>query len=356
MVAPTTDLGVRTINRTINDDPVGTVSMYYSQVHRYRQRKPFTLVLPYSAYFSEVTSYIRSSFPPGAPSYRADSAMPYSFNWISVENKSYDKLRNKIYDKVGAGVDIAEWKQSAHTIVTTATTLAKAYRAVKQLRFGDAASALRMKFLPKGVSPLKSAGNNWLEFHFGWEPLVKDIYDAVEVIADPVKSFSLERGRSFDILDQQGTNDFGSVREDWHAIGKYWSTQGCRVKFATPGTAHTLDQWGISNPAVIAWELIPFSFVVDWFVNVGDFLSSQTDFAGMTIESAYRTRKFDVTITSTRAIKPGFGSGANSITVRTVGLDRFTSLSGVVLEVKKVKAPSLVRGATAISLLLQAMR
>lgn len=30
------------------------------------------------------------------------------------------------------------------------------------------------------------------------------------------------------------------------------------------------------NPFVTAWELVPFSFVVDWFVNVGDWLQSQT--------------------------------------------------------------------------------
>jgi len=34
-----------------------------------------------------------------------------------------------------------------------------------------------------------------------------------------------------------------------------------------------LDDWGITNPALLAWELVPYSFVVDWFYPVGDWLS-----------------------------------------------------------------------------------
>lgn len=30
---------------------------------------------------------------------------------------------------------------------------------------------------------------------------------------------------------------------------------------------------GLDNPALIAWELTPLSFVFDWFINVGDYLT-----------------------------------------------------------------------------------
>jgi hypothetical protein len=30
---------------------------------------------------------------------------------------------------------------------------------------------------------------------------------------------------------------------------------------------------GLTNPAALAWELVPFSFVADWFVPVGDYLN-----------------------------------------------------------------------------------
>jgi len=33
-----------------------------------------------------------------------------------------------------------------------------------------------------------------------------------------------------------------------------------------------LARWGSLNPMSIGWEILPYSFVVDWFLNVGQFL------------------------------------------------------------------------------------
>jgi len=358
MVAPTSDLGTSIVTRNFID-PYGVGhARYYGFRHRYRQKKPFTLVLPYDSELRFLQAWSLSSVSASLP-HDANSTPYFTVNWTAVRNRSYEKLRGKIYEKVGAGVDFAEYKQSVRMIASTATTLWRAYRAVKQLRFGDAATALRMKFLPKGVSKFKSAGNNWLEFHFGWEPLFKDIHEALEVINDPVKSFEYERARVKDEIRQNGRVSFGATFHLWDARGYQSCTQGARVKFSKPGTNHTLDQWGISNPASIVWELVPFSFVVDWFVNIGDFLDSQTDFAGMQLESTYCTLKLDMTENVIGVGSPmgvGQPSWVSGSSIRYVNVSRSTSLSGVTLAVKKIKPPSVTRAATAISLLLQGMR
>jgi hypothetical protein len=233
-------------------------------------------------------------------------------------------------------------------IESTATTLTKSLNAVRHLRFGEAAKLLRMKAVPPRVSLHKSVGNNWLEFHFGWAPLIGDIYDAVDVLNNPVKSFSYERSRATDPFEAKSSYDFGSVLQDQTGVGYISVTQGGRLKFEKPGSSFTLQQWGILNPATIAWELIPYSFVVDWFVNVGDFLSSQTDFAGMTLESTFESRKYDILVSERNLVKPGFSpTWTSNSQVRYVFQQRTTSLSGISLEVKKLKPPSLVRGATA---------
>jgi len=38
-----------------------------------------------------------------------------------------------------------------------------------------------------------------------------------------------------------------------------------------------IHAFGVNRVASIVWEAIPFSFVVDWFVNVGGFISSVED-------------------------------------------------------------------------------
>lgn len=47
-----------------------------------------------------------------------------------------------------------------------------------------------------------------------------------------------------------------------------------RLDFAhTSPSLSTAQQLGLTNPAQLAWELVPFSFVVDWFIPVGDFFA-----------------------------------------------------------------------------------
>jgi hypothetical protein len=41
---------------------------------------------------------------------------------------------------------------------------------------------------------------------------------------------------------------------------------------------------GLINPLEIVWELLPYSFVVDWFLPIGNWLSSMTADAGFTFQ------------------------------------------------------------------------
>lgn len=45
------------------------------------------------------------------------------------------------------------------------------------------------------------------------------------------------------------------------------------------------------NPSLVLWEAVPWSFVVDWLLPVGDFLSSLTALWGISIISNVYTTK-----------------------------------------------------------------
>lgn len=60
-------------------------------------------------------------------------------------------------------------------------------------------------------------------------------------------------------------------------------------------TLRTLNQLGLVNPASLAWELIPWSFVVDWFIPIGPLLSVLTAPAGLIFISG--TDNFKVQLT-----------------------------------------------------------
>lgn len=62
---------------------------------------------------------------------------------------------------------------------------------------------------------------------------------------------------------------------------------------------HELQQLGVTNPALFAWEVIPFSFVFDWFVGVGDYLEGLTALHG--IELLRSSQSFEKEMYFTRS-------------------------------------------------------
>jgi hypothetical protein len=51
-----------------------------------------------------------------------------------------------------------------------------------------------------------------------------------------------------------------------------------------------LAQTGFTNPVNLAWELLPFSFVVDWFLPIGPYLEALSAFDGLTLLDGSQTQ------------------------------------------------------------------
>lgn len=352
MANPVTDLGYTSV---YTRQPGFTWNGRYTRRNHQIQAKPYNLILGYESFRGAIaqfytTSTSTSDGPIGTPI----DQFPGNVDFNTALNRSYAKLKDNLYNTAGLGVDLVEYRQSVSMIVSTCYSLTKAFRQVKALRFGDAAKTLRMKFIPKGVDWRKSVGSNWLEFHFGWEPLVKDIHEALDVWINPVNHFSNAKERAgYHFNSPVSVDDYGSGSLTTSMSGRIFTQQGVRAAVITNATQHRLEQFGISNPASLAWEVVPFSFVVDWFANVGTFLSSYTDFAGMDLQGAYKTKGYKITTTASYRNNPGYAPLFKSWNVKYSYMFRTAGLSGVTLEVKKLRPPSAVRGATAIALLLQ---
>ncbi|DAD51715.1 maturation protein [ssRNA phage Zoerhiza.2_10] len=360
MVAPS---GTRPAKFTRNF--TGSFLTLYEVVVKAWQHSPYNLPLQYDR---EMGTYAQSIYTPN--SYYASSpfnAETIIWNYFTnnlrtlCQNKAYEVFKGKIYGQAALGVDFAEARQSLGMMARTCGTLLKVARQIKRGRFFEAKETLGMHFIPKGVSVRKSFANNWLEYHFGWEPLVRDIYDAAEVVNNPLKTFSMAKGtgKTIDPLRSIFVN-FGSTFNTTQVYNSYMAYQGGRVQSITSGTAHTLDQFGLINPAVILWELVPFSFVVDWFTNVGDVLASYSDFAGINLTDTYngytiRTGAYGHTgLNAGFAPVPGYVnmyySGAGVAHLRLLGLTKPS------FAVKQLRLPSKIRALTAVSLLIQQLK
>lgn len=326
-----------------------------------RQKKPYNLVLPYSFHHMEIVSIWDVNQPKlynSAPS--SDDQ-----NYADAYNKAYAKFKDQIGDTSTWGVNLFEAKQSIGMIVKRATQLRKFVRKLNHFDFPGAARDLQMDFVPKGVrKSSKAFANNWLEYHFGWEPLVKDIGGAVDTLQKPFPKRKVTGTGKGDILGVSTfVNDYGPSEGKITGTTRTTGSTGVRLQAVASVSNPNLylaNQLGFTNPLSIAWELVPFSFVADWFVNVGDVLSSMTDFVGVSFENASTTTRSSMERTYSK-IRSGAHDYPNGImdaySARSFFISRSTGLgAGPILSVKPFKGLSLVRGATAISLLVQSMR
>lgn len=216
--------------------------------------------------------------------------------------------------KVLLAVLFAELTKSVDMIATKVGSIAAAMRLARKGKWGQAAKRLGTNTSPPprrrrrsdGSDPLKGGlktfSERWLEWHYGWLPLYNDVYGmlaAMETFA-PQPWVRGTASRSF------------SYQEVFSGPG-YTATSVCKVKQRVTVAASVkvadwnlikMHEYGVTGPqaAITLWELIPFSFVVDWFIPVGAYLEAKASLTGIKLEKASTTYNVHSVITTT--VKP----------------------------------------------------
>jgi hypothetical protein len=127
---------------------------------------------------------------------------------------------------------------------------------------------------------------------YGWRPLLSDVYDSAELIARKASEGSPEtygtlRASAFRNYEVSGAEleEITGGETHWVGASHKYSKRITASYVLESQTRQVLAQTGITNPLLLAWELLPYSFVVDWFVPVSTYLESLTAFDGFTLKS-----------------------------------------------------------------------
>lgn len=175
---------------------------------------------------------------------------------------------------VNLGVAFAEAQQTANLIGTTARRLGNSYKAVRSGRWKEASNLLGKQASAAVRGKSKTAPSAWLEYQYAWKPLLADVHGSVQELlrSEPYRWLNTVRGQVME--KDSGRRRFSSnVEYDlvWHRESGVYT----RLDFQPGNTFfETMSRVGMTNPFEIAWEKVPFSFVVDWFLPVGDWLST----------------------------------------------------------------------------------
>lgn len=334
----------------------------------YRQKMPVDRPLEYRMYryygSSYTVSWLNSNEVSNPPSKEANFSISsdpsYATRRQAAYNLAYERLRNMAMDTAGWAENLAQINKSRQMINDRAAQLGRFVMALRKGRFNVAARTLRTA-RPSGVSHGKALAQNFLEFEYGVKPLIKDIQESCKVLTGdpfdrPIRSQASDRiTKLVRASGSFGSNPVYSYVQRDATTGTLQLRLRATMRVTSPNLL-LANQLGFIDLA-LPWKLVPFSFVVDWFVNVEQVISSFTDWYGVTLldphVSEFRKGQLSQYYWQNASYTSGSNEGFRTIKDKdSVEFDRTMGIPGPSLVMKPFKGFSLERGLQAISLVL----
>lgn len=204
--------------------------------------------------------------------------------------KAYSDLQKR---KISFGVAAAEARK---TFGMVENRTSRVFRALLQARRGHFLAAAKTLDLPNlnkfSRSTSMKMADFWLEYSFGWKPLLSDIKGAIDeydrITQSPLPFVTgignmKESQESF--YDYTSSTSYPTSSRMPHfrteIQNKVWFAK-TRIDYVVGNKALAdSSRLGILNPLEVAWELFPWSFVIDWFIPVEGYIRAFTADAGL---------------------------------------------------------------------------
>lgn len=197
-----------------------------------------------------------------------------------VNANAYDGAYAKAMSKVRSGssqilIDAAEWK-STRDMVSASNALHKRVAGVFEHlhRYAKSRSDRDRRLID-------AVASRYLEMRYGWQPLIGSVYDALdnlhrEVLGPRLVSLTARSG-SRETLDGSSlttvySGEHGTIKLPFVRFSE--DDYRCELSWDIVVPGEGIWDWTSLNPASIAWELLPLSFVADWFITVGQSLEN----------------------------------------------------------------------------------
>lgn len=160
----------------------------------------------------------------------------------------------------------------------------------------------------------KEISDLWLEFRYAVRPLIFEAESALNAFKKHIalgKRFTA-RGFSQDSSESTSTESYNVGWNGWATLT--WSkthTESYEARAGCLYIIHLTDErdWGVilglDRPISTVWELTPFSFVIDWFLSIGNVLAMWEQNPSLVVEGAWCTQswKIEDTCSLTSAVK-----------------------------------------------------
>lgn len=317
-------------------------------------------VLTYQ-YFEDGGQGLSSSIygRPSFPVYLENSAISKAL--LKLKENSSGKRKT-----VNLGVAFAERRETARLLEDSCRKIANT---IGRFRNSSPKQWARLVASASGPEGYDVPGA-WLETQYGWKPAMNDVQDACYSLDHTIDTRPIvvtctaQSREAIKAIWNRSTNfdaNFG-----WRCQVDGYHRSRVRLDYTLDSALlATFASLGLTNPAVIVWERLPYSFVVDWFLPIGDYLSQWDATLGWTFKGGTVSRKTEVHVNSQGLQDNLLGTGrANLIATNGAqwhevgrGYSRTILTSSPTPRIPSFKDPfSSTHVANAMSLLVNAFR
>jgi len=175
----------------------------------------------------------------------------------------------------------------------------------------------RLLSLLRGKPSLKMVSSLYLSYKYGVRLTVSDCIEMYKSLPRAVEQYSRKFSwvRSVESIQTPSSSPLFSSRLDTYHYKIYYDN-------VDTGMRKFLNHWwntGLFPSLKNSWDLIPLSFVVDWFINVSDALSqydASTYWSTCLVEGAIASKKSQFQGVASELVFPGISRCAGSLTVK----------------------------------------
>lgn len=218
---------------------------------------------------------------------------------IAMINNLKTKVRGSDFNMA---VFLGEGRETLQMIGDTAIKIGRSIRAIRKGDLNLATDILLSK-KSKGFEPPErlrrpnkhkfdrdeteqQAASHWLQLQYGWLPLLGDVYGAAELLAHRLNMPFRQRHK----VRMSQIQDYGTISHHYpsalsndaprYALARTSVKKQIIAEISEPESLPALA--GLLDPELVAWELVPFSFVVDWFLPIGNYLEARASASRLT--------------------------------------------------------------------------
>jgi hypothetical protein len=200
--------------------------------------------------------------------------------------ESITKALNSIKGETASlGNSLGELKTTVDSFAASGLRGFNFIKAMKKGRWRQAGDILGLSRKEFTANRGNALADYWLAYSYGWAPLAGEMFALQRTFAEATHRTSRSvEGNGTSIVSDDVEFPYNDFIEKGSFAARVRTT--LKAELTNPYLA-LINDLGLTNPLSVAWELVPFSFVVDWFLPVGNTLEAMTAGLGLEWKGGY---------------------------------------------------------------------